>query len=229
MAAAEASFNTDIVSMSEGFIRLKILGGVLLPAPPIKSSLPALAGSHICPSTTYKGWASPFQVPIPRTNILGASLGSPLVLTTLTPVALPCKANWGDTILVFSIALAPTVLMDPVKSLTLRSTKPTTITSFKEVISGSKTTFMLDRSPTTTSWDSNPTKLKTKTASAPGTSREKFPSMSVTVPMELPLTVTFTPDRVVPSSAEVTWPVIITKTRLSSGVVSTNGVFLELD
>src|SRR5690554_2970210 len=220
MAAAEASFNTDIVSMSEGFIRLKILGGVLLPAPPIKSSLPALAGSHICPSTTYKGWASPFQVPIPRTNILGASLGSPLVLTTLTPVALPCKANWGDTILVFSIALAPTVLMDPVKSLTLRSPKPTTITSFREVISGSKTTSMVDRFPTTTSWESNPTKLKISTASAPGTSKLKLPSMSVTVPIAVPFTVTFTPGSVVPSSAEVTLPLTIMNTSLLSGAAS---------
>jgi hypothetical protein len=63
--------------------------------------------------------------------------------------------------------------------------------------------------PTVTSSVANPIKEKTRIASFPGTEIGYLPSMSVTVPVEVPLMSTFTPGTGEPSASELTVPVIV--------------------
>ena len=71
MAAAEASFNTSMRSMSLGFsIGIDSLG---------------------TPSTTYNGVLLPVMDAIPRTRTLGCSPGVPLAEATFTPGVRPCS------------------------------------------------------------------------------------------------------------------------------------------
>src|SRR5690242_944068 len=65
---------------------------------------------------------------------------------------------------------------------------------------------MVDRELISTSCVTRPIKEKTKVEPDAGTVSRYVPSASVTVPVAVPFTTTFTPGKVVPSSADVTFP-----------------------
>jgi hypothetical protein len=70
-------------------------------------------------------------------------------------------------------------------------------------------TLSTELSPTETSLLSNPINEKLRTTPEPETVKEYLPSASVTVPLVVPFTSTFTPGRAEPSSGEVTLPVMV--------------------
>jgi hypothetical protein len=55
----------------------------------------------------------------------------------------------------------------------------------------------------------NPIKVKTSVPPEEGTFKEYLPSESVTVPVRVPFSTTFTPGMADPSSADVTFPVMV--------------------
>ena len=93
--AAEASFNTEMDSISSGFKRLKLRSAI--------------------PSTTINGLVLP-KVPTPRICIVApSSPGSPERVLAITPAVLPANVLLKLTAAIFFSSSPPTEEIDPVK------------------------------------------------------------------------------------------------------------------
>src|SRR5438045_9273225 len=108
MAAAEASFRTEIDSISPGGMSFR---GLLI-------SLDVVDGGK--PSTTYSGWVPAPMAPTPRIWIWGPPPGIPLLWLICTAATWPARA-WSTPVtgrdLMFSVLPPPT---DPVTSVLRR-------------------------------------------------------------------------------------------------------------
>ena len=132
MAADEASFSTDMLSMSAGFNTLN-------------------ASFVGMPSMTNSGLLS-FTEPTPRIRTATPSPGAPVDCVTRTPDDLPCNA-WS--ILATgrrAMSLAVIVETAPVRSLRFWAPYPTTITSLRVLLSSVSVTSMAVWLPTGTSF-----------------------------------------------------------------------------
>src|SRR5450759_2111696 len=172
--AAEASFNTEIDSMSLELILSQ-------PETPC------------IPSTTTNGLLSPVVLR-PRIIMRGLSLpGSPVVIFVITPVINPPIAL--DTLregLAFS-SFAATLVTEPVK-VDLRCVPyPTTTTSSRFCDSDTRAASITDLPAKGTSMVPYPINENTNTGFWPDTASEYFPLASVMVPIVVPLTTMFTP------------------------------------
>src|SRR5690606_18004561 len=90
--------------------------------------------------------------------------------------------------------------------------------------SSSNTMSIVSRPFTGSSLVRYPIDEKTSTASA-GASKKKFPSESVTVPVDVPFIITFTPGIVIPSTLDVTCPFTRIKNKACCFAFSANNRF----
>ena len=164
--------------------------------------IPSLVGT---PSTMYNG-SLLFNVPIPlNLTVVPAPLGEPSPVTII-PATLPCKDCIAFELLTFFKSLISTIVTEPVKSAFFCVEYPVTTTSSISLVSEDNVTLIMVLAPTFCSVFCIPIIENTNTASELGTVKVYLPSIFVIVPVVVPFTITFTPTKVSPSSADFTTP-----------------------
>ena len=210
MAVAEASLSISIDTMSLG---LMVDRGETVDTLPLPSASPspkeeplAPLPCIITPSITYSGSALALMVACPRTRMLDDVPGAPDVLMAVTPAARPCKV-WSKDVTIEPRSFFSSIVTDaPDTSLFFITPYPTTTTSFSVLLSSLNTMFNGPCPLAFTSLGVYPMYDISKVAPC-GASREKLPSMSVTVALVVPFTLTVAP--IIDSRPSVTRPVIL--------------------
>ena len=141
MAVEEASFNTVMLSISEGLIMLRKL--LLLPEIP-----PCSNGT---PSSTISGSLLAFREAPPRTRMVLPAEAEPLLDIICTPETLPLINCSGEETRPLLKSFDFTVATEPVRSLFLAVPYPMTTTSASALLSDSSFTFILSEIESTLS------------------------------------------------------------------------------
>ena len=111
MAVDEASFNTVMLSISLGLIRLR-----KLPLP--ETEPPTSIGT---PSNTMSGSFEALSDAPPRMRMVDPAVGEPPPLTICTPAILPLTSASGEEIIPLLKSFSLTEATEPVRSFFLRT------------------------------------------------------------------------------------------------------------
>ena len=159
------------------------------------------------PSSIIRGCNDEVIVTGPLIWIWEPAPGSPELLVTLRPDALPAIPLMSPVSADLDI-WSPSTFEAVNPNLSLSSLKPNavTTTSPSSVISSSRKIEIIDWFPTDTSWEIKPTNEATISLSSSDRFNENDPSMELIVPTSFPFTIIVTPTSGSESFEEYTFP-----------------------